>query len=96
MWPSIKKQVYHGANGHAGNAMLRNLGLSMVITAIGLSVLHYFIGFHKELGELSRYFLGAHATYAAGSFVVEILLYLVFFFVGVWGMALMASATKRE
>ncbi|MGI9482444.1 MAG: hypothetical protein ACR2OR_08820 [Hyphomicrobiales bacterium] len=76
--------------------MLRNLGLAMVITAIVLAVLHYFIGFHKELGELARYFLGAHATYAAGSFVTEILLYLVFFFVGVWGMAILAGASKSE
>ena len=75
--------------------MLTRLGYIMIATAIILAVLHYFIGFQTVLGRVSDHFLGAYATYAAGSFVVEILLYLVFFFLGTWGMALVASQSKK-
>jgi hypothetical protein len=74
--------------------MLRNLGISLVVVAIILAILHFFIGFHTKLGEISVYFLGAHASYAAGSFIVEFILYLVFFFMGTWGLALVAGSSK--
>ncbi len=75
--------------------MLKRLGISMFIVAIILSILHYFIGFHTKLGELAGFFLGTHATYAAGSFIVEFILYLVFFFLGVWGLTMVAGSTQK-
>lgn len=72
--------------------MSRVVGGLLVTLAIVLTIVHTQVGLHHYTGELAHYFLGDYVGIVPGSFIAEFLLYIVFFFVGVAGMAVLARA----
>ena len=70
--------------------MSRVVGVSLILAAIVLTLVHMQVGLHHYTGELAHYFLGDYVGVVPGSFIAEFLLYIVFFFIGVSGMVVLA------
>ena len=71
--------------------MQRFIGLLLIAIGVVGVIAQWLVGIHRYVDDASRYFLGPHASGAFGSPVGEAIVYLVFYFIAVSGLALMAN-----
>lgn len=75
--------------------MQRFFGLFLIALGVFAAVLHRFVCLHRYVNDAAQYMLGDYATQTAGSPVGEGVTYLVFYFVALLGLVLLAT-TKSE
>ena len=67
----------------------------MLAIAICLASVHYFVGLHMYMAQYAKYFLGTYTGNIPGSVVAEFVYYIVFFFIGVWGLTIVAGSSEK-
>ena len=71
--------------------MQRFIGLLLIAIGVVGVIAQWLVGIHRYVDDASRDFLGQYASGSYGSPVGEAIVYLVFYFIAVSGLALMAT-----
>ena len=74
--------------------MQRFLGFLLIAFGIAGVLAQRFAGLHHYIDDAGRYFLGPNTSGTYGSPVGEAVVYLVFYFIGVLGLVLIAIGKR--
>ena len=75
--------------------MQRFLGYLLIAIAVAGALTQQLLGLNLFVDEAGRYFLGPNNSGAFNSPVGEAVVYLVFYFIGMLGLALMATSKRN-
>ncbi len=75
--------------------MLLFFGILLISVGVVGVVIQWLVGIHHFVDDASRYFLGPNTSGTFGSPVGEAVIYLVFYFIAMMGLAVLATS-KRE
>lgn len=76
--------------------MVRFLGILVLVVGVGGAVVHRFADLHHYANDAVRYFWGPSATETFGSPVGEGVIYLLFYFIAVVGLVLIAAGRRKS
>jgi hypothetical protein len=76
--------------------MQRFMGFLLIAIGVVGVVAQWLVGIHHFVDDASRYILGPHYSGTFGSPVGEAVIYLVFYFIAVMGLALLATSKRAR
>jgi hypothetical protein len=81
-------------NNLNGRQMQLFMGILLIsVGAVGV-VAQWLVGLHDYVDDASRYFLGPSSSGTFGSPVGEAVIYLVFYFIAMMGLAVLATSKR--
>lgn len=75
--------------------MVRFFGILVLLIGVGGAALHRFADLHRHANDAVRYFWGPSATGTFASPVGEGVVYLLFYFIAVVGLVLIAVGRRK-
>ena len=91
--PSITLRWNNNLNGRH---MQRFMGFLLIAVGVAGVLTQWLVGINQALDHASRYVLGPQYSGAYGSPVGEAIVYLVFYFIAVAGLALLATSKRTR
>ncbi len=76
--------------------MQRFMGFLLIAIGVVGVVAQWLVGIHHFVDDASRYFLGPNTSGTFGSPVGEAVIYLVFYFIAMMGLAVLATNKRAD